>query len=233
MNRFIVIRIPFNNRPYNEKRLTKEWLNDRLDIFNKYTLQGFKKQTNQEFEVVLECDPRSLDTINEIVSEKMELPSNIHFGTLIKNDPRIMKKLEQYAYVYEVRIDSDNIYHPEFIQRLYDYNPKTETEAIICQNGYIYNCHTDCLASIFGESLSFYALLYKIPDYVQGKYYSLMGGHSKVRFLKYEPLPGNNYLITVHGKNVLIDNKFMDKQKGKVIEGKEKESVLRKFGIIK
>lgn len=229
-NKKIVIVSSFNNAKYTEARLTKEWIENRLDIFERFTLKGFKAQVNQEFEAYLQCDETTMSIINECLSHRETLPQNVHFDTVANCNKGILKDLDQYQFLYWVRVDSDNIYHKDFVEKLHQYVPKEETEVIISQNGYVYDGRDGALASYYQPSPPFYAYVYKAEDYINKKRYSSIGGHGNViKILKYELLEGNNYIVTLHGKNVLNERHLL--KKDLMIENPEKKAILAEFGM--
>lgn len=90
----IVIVSAFNNAKYTDARLTKEWIENRLDIFERFTLKGFKAQVNQEFESYLQCDETTMTIINECLCRREPLPTNVHFETVANCNKGILKDLE-------------------------------------------------------------------------------------------------------------------------------------------
>ena len=108
--------------------------------------------------------------------------------------------------------------------------PQEETEVLISQNGYVYDGRDGALASYYQPSFPFYAYIYKAEDYMKGKRYSSIGGHGNViKILKYELIEGNNYIVTLHGKNVLNERHLLKKHL--MIENPEKKVILNEFGM--
>lgn len=228
----IVIMIHFNSLKYSEARLTKEWIENRLDIFERFTLKSIKIQTNQDFDVYLQCDKASMSTINECLSAREPLPANVHFENRSVCQKEILKGLDQYEYLYWVRLDSDNLYHKDFIDKLHQYSPKEETEVLISQNGYIYDGCEGTLASYYQPSPPFYAYIYKAENYIKGDRYNTPGGHgSVIKLHQYELIEGNNYIVTLHGKNVSNDRRLINREL--IIEGSKRGTILSEFGLDK
>lgn len=230
MRKMMVIWILFNTVNYTTDRLTQEWLEYRLDIFEKYTLKSLKNQSNQDFRVYLCCEESTMPMIRAYLDKKPPLPNNIQFDTIVHNEMDIKKDIMQYDFLYHIRLDSDNLYHQDFIQKLYDYVPKEETQVIISQNGYVYDTRDDSLAPYFQKSPPFYAFIYKVQDYIDGFRYRTPLGHSRIINLwKYEFMEGYNYIVSLHGKNVLNRRDKLNEKL--LIEGDQKEKVLGEFGI--
>lgn len=227
----MVIYIIFNTHNRTPDRFTKEWIEYRIDIFERYTLQSIKEQTNQDFRVYLCCEKITMPIIHECLAKREPLPDNVRFDTIPNNNKDILKYIEKYDYLYHIRLDSDNLYQKDFIQKLYDYRPKEDTEVIISQNGYVYDTRDACLASYFQKSPPFYAFIYKVQEYKNGFRYNTPGGHRMViKLWKYELLDGANYMITLHGKNELNNRNLLDEKM--LLEKDEKEKVLKEFGIL-
>lgn len=230
MNKKIIISIHFNSLKYSEKRLSVEWIEERLDIFWKYTLQSFKVQTNQDFEAYLHYDKLSKETVETALSKREALPPNVHFGDRSTNEEAIRESIQYSDVFYWVRLDSDNLYHKDYIQKLHDFEHKPETQALISQAGYIYGETTKRLAHYYQVSPPFYTLIYKPKEYIRGKRYEVPGGHGSVaKLLKYETVAGDNFLVTVHNKNVsngewLINNRYL-------VGEQEKLERLQEFGV--
>ena len=225
----MIIGIHFNNLKYTDARLTSQWINERLDVFWKYTLQSFKVQTNQNFEVYLHYDIESEDVIQTALQRRERLPDNVHCGDVKSYKEAIVNKVSKSDLFYFIRLDSDNLYHKDYIQKLHDYKPKKETEALMSQYGYLYGEQSGRLAYYYQLSPPFYTLLYKSKEYIRGKRYELPGGHGSVsQRLKCEFLSGNNYLVTLHGHNVSNGEWLMQ---GKSFVKEKKEKILQEFGI--
>lgn len=226
----MVIWILFNTVGHTPERLTEEWIEYRINIFERYTLQSLKNQTNQDFEVYLCCDVTTMPTINACLGRRKSLPSNIHFDTTNNNNNDVKRDIKNYDVLYHIRLDSDNLYQKGFIQRLHDYVPKEDTQVIISQNGYVYDIRDDSLAPYFQKSPPFYAFIYKVQDFIDGFRYKTPLGHTKIiNCWRYEFIEGNNYIVSLHGKNVLNTRDKLNEKM--LIEGDRKEQVLKEFGI--
>lgn len=228
-NKFVIINIPFNNLNYNPDRLTKEWITTRMDIFFQYTLQSLKSQTNQKFEAFINCDGESMNTINEALQEREKLPDNIHFIDAKQSNSLIIEATKDYEYFYLVRIDSDNMYHKDFVQKLYDLQPKPDTEALLCQYGYLFDVKTNQLAYNFHPSPSYYTFIYKTKEYQLKKRYILRSHKEVITEFKVELLNDYYYLTTITGENVLFASRHMGGKK--LVEDEKKLQILREFGL--
>lgn len=228
--KFVIINIPFNNLGYNENRLTKDWITSRMDIFYQFTLKSLMCQTNQNFKAFIHCDEKSMDIIQQALEEREPLPSNIQFIDAKQNTRLIREAVKDYEYLYLVRIDSDNLYHKNFVQVLYDLTPKSDTEALLCQYGYLYDVHANQLAYIFHPSPSYYTFIYKAKDYCAGKRYMFKSHKKVISDFKVELLNDYYYITTITGENVLFAPRHMLGKK--VIDDDKIMQIITEFGLV-
>ncbi|MDQ8735769.1 glycosyltransferase family A protein [Paenibacillus sp. LHD-38] len=209
-NKKIIIGIEFNNRSKPNNRwkvgLTRQWIEYRMSIFMKYTLQSLKNQTNQNFTVLVRYAISSESTILQTLSKYEALPGNVRFvpdGQYLK----VQKELTRgYKYLYLVRLDCDDMYHKTFIKQLHNYKPKQKTRALINQTGYVYDSLRHRVATVKKPSPPFYTFIYRTSAYFKGLRYKTPKGHTSVIKLKHEILTKNgkrNYMVVVHERNTL------------------------------
>ena len=199
----------------------EEWIKHRIKVFMNYTCESFKNQTNQDFYYFINYDEYAKPYVIDELKKYPRLPNNIVFTEHYYVD--IEKLTPFYKNLYFVRIDSDDIYQKNFIQKLKDYKPKNETKAIVAINGYIYDIFTDELARWFYKSSSpFYTLIYDSFDFSNGYRHNIHGDLSVFK-LYYEILYGDNFVVIAHHKNTItVFNCAFRKQ---IITGEEKEKI--------
>ncbi|MGM0876113.1 MAG: glycosyltransferase [Bacillota bacterium] len=205
----IIITIEFNSRSDNHDDykigLTPEWINYRMSIFMQYTLKSLINQTNQNFITLIQYAESTEKLIKQALAIYEPLPDNVQFVPHKSHNDQIKEQISGYQYLYLVRLDCDDTYHKTFIQQLIDYQPKKSTQALINQNGYVYDSINNRIAPFRHFSPPFYTLIYKTQDFINGKRYKF-NGHGKVITLKYEILTKNkkrNFLIVIHRRNTL------------------------------
>ncbi|MDQ0857341.1 glycosyltransferase family A protein [Bacillus sp. V2I10] len=196
--RRIVIEINFNNYGMNPQRTTEEWIENRISIFQKYTLKSLKKQTNQNFLTVVKLAEGCSEIINRALQKYEPLPDNIKFGTSIESQRRIEAYIQGYDELYVARQDSDDLYHKSFVQQLHNYRHKPSTEVLINQDGYMWDTVDNRMIHIHFESPQYYTFVYTAKDYLDGKRYILPGGHGYAIRLPHEILKNRNYVNIVH-----------------------------------
>lgn len=226
-NKSIIVLIPlniasFNRNESNDEEHIKEyysymdiegknefWIKNRINIFMNYTYKSLVNQTNQDFTACIIYDDK---TENLIVSELMkygELQENIRFIGKSIIDNFIKEKIVGSEYVYFVRIDSDDMYHKSYIQKLYDYTPLPETVALINEWAYLYDSYNHKLFECKAKVLSCYTLIFKTEDYLSGAVPTVVTNQLDAQMgvaqyvLKKEYLDGINYAWHVHSKNTV------------------------------
>lgn len=231
----IIIRIALNSYDIPAKssvRLTAAWINARLDIFWNYTLKSLKAQTNQDFDVFVDCSKDSEILPTTFLAQRDPLPSNIHFNCGWDSDFAIDEIAKHYDWLYITRLDSDDLYKKTFVENLYNLSIAPTTQAIVCQDGYLYDIKTQTLKTYFDFSPPFYTFVYPTSDYLLRKRYQLtpnLGHASVIHVLQYEILPGANYMVTVHTDNTgtTSDSPLAKK----TLSAAEREAILPQFGL--
>ena len=185
------------------------WIRNRINVFMNYTYKSLINQTNQDFTAFIIYD----DKTEEIVISEL-----VKYGTLAENivfigksivDIFIKEKVKDSEYVYFVRIDSDDMYHKSYIQKLYDYTPAKDVAALINEWAYIYDSYSNKLYICHAKILSCYTLIYKSEDYISGALPSPITNQLDAQMsiahdvLKNEELDGINYVWHVHSKNTI------------------------------
>ncbi len=210
----IIITTLFNAWVKSDDVLKKEWIERRMSVFMKYTLNSLKLQTNQDFLVLLRYHNDTADLIRSALERYKPLPKNIIFVSSKNYDKEIIKHLNGYDTLYMVRLDSDDMFHKSFIRKLHEYKPKKNTEVLISQKGYIYDSVNNRIVEYFHPSPPYHALIYRVEDYLKGKRYRLASGHWDAIKLRHEILEGKNFISHVHSNNTLFS---FERSKGRMV----------------
>lgn len=217
-------------RKFAELGLQKEWIDYRIDLFMKYALVSLLNQTNQNFLSIVVY----LDSTEQIVLDALKKYDSLPENVLFVNHKDLNKV--KYDYIkdsdlyYEVRLDSDDMYAPDFIDKLYKSKYYEGLECIICQDGYVYDISNNILAKWHHISPTFYTLVYKTSQFLQWNRYNLIGGHEGAINLNNEILQGDNFIFLVHEKNI---SSTIENRDGKIIidDGEEKEKILKELKV--
>lgn len=205
----------------------EEWIKHRIKIFMNYTLKGFKNQTSQDFYYFINYDEYAKPYIIEELKQYPQLPINVVFTEHYYSE--IEKLTPFYKTLYFVRIDSDDLYQKDFMQKLRSYKHRDSTKAIIVENGYIYDIYTDEMARWYYKSATpFYTLIYDCFDFSNGYRHSIHGDTSVFKD-SFEVIYGDTFIVIAHHKNtVTVFNCAFRKQ---IVEGREKERIKEENNI--
>lgn len=212
-NKTVIINSIFNVKPYLKngiERYTLEWIEYRIKVFQEFTLKSLKLQTNQNFNFFICYEDATEDIIKSALNKYDPLPENIHFICKSSYYDEVKKYLDNYKYVYIVRLDSDDAYHKSFIQQLYDYKPKEGTVSLINRNGYIYDSVNEELGKCYCKVVTFYTFIYKVEDYLNGNIYNKdftdIDNEQYIALrVPHEFIENRNYLWHIHNKNTITN----------------------------
>ncbi|MEG1142191.1 MAG: glycosyltransferase family A protein [Clostridia bacterium] len=239
MNKKIIINMkfnmPFKHIKVSEKVLTEEWIEYRMNIFMNYTCNSLMNQTNQSFLAIIGYHDDTKDLIENALNRYPKLPQNIIFKPW--HDSEVNKTIKDYIrecdYVYNVRLDCDDMYHPTFIQQLLDLEHNDDIECIINQKGYVYDCVNNRIGNLYHQSSPFFTLVYKPYEYPH-KYNdsNFPKGHASVINLNHIILDNENYIVLIHEKNIetIFDLKNCDEI---VANEGLKKKILEEFKVRK
>ncbi len=226
-DKVIIIWSKIKANDFKSDEEAEKWIKHRIKVFINYTAKSFKNQTNQNFYYFINYDEKARDYIFKELENYPSLPSNIIFTD--RYHEKIKEIIPNYKTLYFVRIDSDDMYEKNFIQKLTDYKNKEDTQALICQSGYIYDTSNNMLAKWFYKSPPFFTLVYHTADFFGGIRHDVHG-HSSVINLSHEIIEGDNFVVIVHGENTVT--KFNSSFRKELIdEPCEKEKILNHFEL--
>ena len=234
MNRKTIIYIRFNdndaalNTRFNVNSLSKEWIEHRMDVFYHYTRKSIEAQSNQNFITLLRIHPDSESLVQSALNNYPKLNDNIIFTSTPKD--LIKEYIQGSEEFYLSQIDSDDLYHPCYIQLLTEFSPKEETTAIICQKGYIYDIPNDQLCNFFNVSSAVFAYRFMVSDYLSTYQYYPEITHINMYHFPFESFSENKFMILTHHMNIVTR---INPYTGQEIKDKEaKQKILREFHLI-
>jgi GT2 family glycosyltransferase len=226
-NKKIIVLVPLNIGSYDEEDKVEDaiadaylryidqrgkdevWIKNRINVFMNYTCKSLINQTNQDFTALVVYDDKTEEVIISELKNYGDLPENIIFIGKSIADKFIKEKIAGSEYAYFVRIDSDDMYHKSYIQKLYDYIPLKETAAIINEWAYLYDSFNNKLYVCHAKILSSYTLIYKTEEYRNDMVPSVITNmldaqmENACHVLKNEEIEGINYIWHVHSKNTI------------------------------
>lgn len=208
----------------------RAWIESRMKLFMHYTVASLKNQIDQEFMCYVYYTSKTKSIIEEVRSHYEVLPPNIQFVSTL--DLRLNGLLRSGKILYQVALDSDNMYGPCFISDLKRRKIRSSTRSLICQRGYIYHETTSTLAEIIHPAPSFYAAIYSEETYPLLYKKRLFEKHFEAIKYPYEILEGTYYCICIHDWN--LDNEWVRlfiRYGGQLIQGSEKEQILKEWAL--
>lgn len=206
MKKKIVIRVPFNNIGSKKESLTKEWIEKRIWIFMNYTLKSLLGQSSQDYLALILYNAKTESTIKETLENYEPLPSNIKFIPSQDFESEVRKSVKGYDFMYNVHLESDDMYHRSYIKLLHKHTPKNGVVALIPQYGYVYDSIQHRLGKFFFWVPSFGAIIYNVNDFLEGKRHKLDQGWRSSLKLPHEFICVKNpiWINHVHSKNTGI-----------------------------
>lgn len=176
-----------------------ELIEERLDLFKKYTLKSMNRQTCKNFTWVFFTEnDLDIDFENKVFIKKEDYP-------LWK------KKLsEEYEYIIETRLDNDDIIHPGFIQSIQ--SNFIDNTFVLDFSGYRYDLRDDTIYEdkLYSSSFTspFLSLISKLKDglYVFDYNHREMGKNFKTIF-KEQRL----WIQMIHNSNKLMNKDSTEK----------------------
>ncbi|MEC0128908.1 hypothetical protein [Paenibacillus pabuli] len=165
----LIVEMLFNNWGSTADRLTKRWIEYRIDLFMKYALKSLVLQSSQEFTCYVLYDPKSEKLIHGTLKRYPPLPSNICFVTSKDYQSRVIQDMEEFEYLYRVYLSSDDMYHKDFIKKLHAYKPQRDTVSLVPQYGYIYDSVQKRLGKFFFWLPSYGVTLVNVNEYLKGQ----------------------------------------------------------------
>lgn len=212
MNKLAIIRIKFNipysvfGNKFKDERLTQSWIDYRMDIFMKYTYQSLIQQTNQEFIALIHYDPLSEHKIQTSLKRYPDLQKNVIF--VPDMNKAITKYIQNSTDFFLVYLDSDNMFHPSFISRLYAID-LTNLQFVICQTGYAIDVNTQQIGYYHHPIPdTFYSFIYHTQDYLNGyrlpipinRYNEIINRSQYLSQIKYIEFSDPLFVIIIHDK---------------------------------
>ena len=208
-----VILTRFNVRwEASTKGLSKEWLTERIRLFEIYCYPSLHQQTNQSFKWLVLLDSRSPDWLKEKMSnyaiwqnfvpiylEVPLLPEELGCPAELKSAIRAQVP-QSYTHLITTRIDNDDAISKDFIQHVQDCFSRQDSQGIIFPIGYQF--HDGCLYLEYSKGNHFSSLIesYRFDDIktVFAKSHSLLYLVAPVRQIWGRP----SWLEVIHGANL-------------------------------
>ena len=212
-----------------DERLTKDWIEYRVGVFMKYTLKCLKAQTNQDFIARIRYLDSTENIVKEVLDEYDKMPDNIKFVKEKEYEEDIKKLIQGYDYLYMLKLDSDDMYHKNYIQQMYDYKINEKTEIILNPNGYLYDARRNYIVNVSFPASNYYTEVYKKEEYLSRKRYNKIYSFKDLfKFYNVETIEKRNFIRVIHSKNT--ETKYdISLSKNTIKKPEEVKQVLSEF----
>jgi hypothetical protein len=238
--RKIIVWTPINTSGHFPKMENdKAWMDRRCEIMNQYVIPSMRAQSCKDFEWWIEVRK---DTVNYI-EKRLNLtgvPAVILPRPIVKDhgngkntawerDPEHVRERVSEDSFIEVRLNSDDLYHKDFIKYLQGMEIRPDTAVILPRAGFYWHLAEKRLYKTTHVSPPFYALVYDTKAWLDGFRHPLPGGHRAAHNLKNQDVPGRQWVWIIHE----INNKIIRKGAGAYKDHRgtpAKLSRLRDFG---
>ena len=235
----IIVYTPFNRniigRYHKDKQpLEDGWVRYRFGIWQKYTLQSILKQSYKNWKYFVLCNFKTKKTIDSLFSKIQDKRIFIVYHKT-DEEQKIMNKVSKDCdEMVNVRLDSDDMYHPSALKDLNNAINKFDAEWYQWENGYGYRYDNSPMSgelSVYhAHSGPFFAHKYKTKDWLSLKTIS-EPQHQTIAKRGAVKLNDKRVLVGIHGNNTSTRLTISCFRK-KITSLEEKKKILSGFKII-
>ena len=233
-----IVRITWNllfNRPQTwEQRDKPEWYQRRWGLWKRYTEPSLLRQTHDDFEAWLLCDP----ALRDLTRWMEDILPDERFRVLYdwqeesrpvgaeKPDCIVLARIDNPA---ATAADALKTYH-DAIDDLRETKIEDvlgdRTHTVQLADGWVWDAERGVLYESANPSPAFLALIGSWRMMAKG--FPNMGNHSKAQFTALR-VPGHRWLMVCHGNNVC--NRAAGGWVGREVTGTERDAVMSEYGI--
>jgi len=209
--------------------LTEEWTRQRMDIWERTALKSIINQHYTNWFYFVCFNPATQEMIrphfNRIVKDERVY---MDFSETVPSRKKIVEISRQYDFITLVRLDSDDMYHPDAGSEIMSTSSKTKW--FMWKEGYGYRWETkhmwiyDCIGSgpFFGHRMT--GLEFGQYPVVKER------AHNEVKELNPTMLSNGMFLVSITGMNTT--SRVRSKNFKEKIYKPEKTDILKEFKII-
>ncbi len=214
----IIIWSPLNTSGYNiDLEKDKKWIDRRCEILNQFVIPSLEYQTDQDFMWFLEIREDTYDMIipqlnlNKVPVKIITRPIVYNWktgaGDAWERQNEDIKKFVNKKTFYDIRLNSDDMYRKDFVEKIKKVKVKKDTQAIIPIKGYQWYLNKNIVVEKDLDSPPFYAFIYNTKDYLNGVRYKTRKGHVGVKRLRNVKMDERLWCWIVHDVNQKIIRK--------------------------
>jgi hypothetical protein len=216
-----------------------DWWVYRLKILENFTIQSLKNQVNKNFYFAVflrKCFPAVLIPELERILRDSGLKTLIMFYDRPTDiHEKITSAFPRTDFIYDTRIDSDDLFHKDAIQEIQSYEPKLR-RALIYQSGYCYNALENKMRKHLMVCPPFHTVMYPYESFLSvekmSEYKNTTKGHDQVvSALDSIILSSGKYIVLFHDNNNRSRYTEPERVGFERIETEKINEILKGFGI--
>ena len=228
-----IVQTRFNNETRTAGKWDNpEWIYYRWDLMIHTTAHALSRQdTDKNFTWLILYHPETEAIISELADT---LPD---FALTCSDYPtyrQMVRGLETFDYVQEIRIDSDDVFSPDTLRHFFS---RDKVDAAYLRRGYVYNLITGELAEgVFDNGASPAFICYYFPAdswaYMREAWLMMRGGTDNTVASRFERSAGlwiPEYGIIYTGDNAT--NQWINHAGKMVSDPKEKKRIMQTLGF--
>lgn len=207
---------------------TRPWIEERMEIWKNTALRSILRQSYDDWIYLVGCDPSTQHIIDPLVKDVHDSRVIMDYMGTRESIERIKEIALEHSEIVTLRLDTDDMYHPDAALEVMTTDLKTEY--LVFRRGYAYRHETkhlwkyDCIGT--GP---FFARRYLNTDEFAKKDVVLEMSHVQVRRTDPDYLSEGKFLVSITKQNTTTkpnSKRFYEK-----IYQPQKDQVLRTFGV--
>lgn len=243
----IIVSCPFTGLGLFNGYRGDEWFKRRIELYNKYTLQSLKKQTNQDFIIWLQF--RKEEKENPLVKDiDISHKTVMTFGGICIWDDRkeneeegLLERLSESLTSFKeivnepvrlVNLASDDMYSEEVLQSVAE-EPFQHGVALTHRKGYVYS--TDDRLAEWNPTTHppFHTIMYDKEVFLDPqKHFDFIKGYKSHEFVpevfRERKMPDRRFMVLTHNANISTQWSHPFRQ-NEIYSESEKNKILTKF----
>jgi len=204
--------------------LTRDWIKNRIELFNQLTLKSLLNQTFKDFSIWVYCGQRNKDLTSNYPWDKSV--------QIIYDEAKILKQID-YDYLTITRIDSDDLMHKDAMQEVHDKTIYSKNmEKMIFKRNIVWDRNNCFIGLHYRVSPPFFTHIFPKALYKDWKFFSLnhyvKHGNAGGRLSSTLELSTHKICVVKHGINI------SDIKRGRTFEvaTKARQEMLKEKGLI-
>jgi|GEM_PF-6152043 len=159
--------------PHLGNNTNSDWLDYRLELFQRYTLRSLLNQTDNHFRVWMTCLEESESILAPKVKTMKEKHPEMDIVDFVFDENKKISYLENNnKQLYFLKIDSDDLYHRDVERKTKEIlSPLRDIPMLMFCNGYIYDIRTRKMSTFVRWSMPNIAIKYSPGTFTQESFY--------------------------------------------------------------